>query len=140
MKRGPAPGANRQHSSVTKAHASWGDEVPAWLAVMASACDETSQNQVARTLGVSAAQVSNVLGKRYGVDGHPGDLKAIEAAVRAHFMAERVDCPELGNIPGAECQDWQVKSKTFANVNRQRVVMYGACRKCPLSRTGGSNA
>ena len=134
MIRGPKPGANRTPRSVEKMSAAWGDDAPDWIAILASECDRTNQRTVAEAIGYSPAAISNVLNKRYGIDGHSGDLAAVEQAMRGAFMNAVLTCPDLGPIPTHTCLSWQKKARAFANINLLRVRMYRACRMCPLSR------
>lgn len=142
MKRGPKPGAKRIPRSVENMRAAWGEDAPDWIDILAVECDRASQRKVAEIVGYSAAAISNVLKKRYGIDGRGGDLGAVEQAVRGAFMNAVLDCPELGEMSTHACLDWQKKARTFANVNPLRVRMYRACRQCPHSRfereTGGA--
>lgn len=121
MKMGPTP--------MEIAQAKWGGEVPDWVAAMAQACADSSQNAVAARLDRSAALVSQVLRRKY-----PGDLSAVEERVRGVLMAKAVACPALGTLPVHECQDWRIKARTFSNHNGVRVRMYRACRRCPINR------
>lgn len=140
MKRGPKPGSNRVETSRDKVVASWGETAPDWLFQLADACDASSQRRVSDTLGYSPAAVSNVLNKRYGIDGHGGDLASVEQAVRGAFMNAHLHCPELGQMPTHLCRDWQKKGASFANINPLRVRMYRACKGCPHSRKGENHA
>lgn len=137
MRRGPKPGFNRTPQSVENMRAAWGTDAPDWVEILAVECDRSSQRKVADAIGYSPAAISNVLKRRYGIDGHSGDLDAVEQAVRGAFMNAVLECPELGEMRAHTCLDWQKKARTFANVNPLRVRMYSACRKCPLSRFEG---
>jgi len=103
----------------------WGSDAPDWVLTLAQACQQTSQRKVAEQLGRSGALVNQVLKGRY-----KGDLTAVEARVRGVFMAATVACPELGNMPSHECQDWQAKARDFGAANTLRVRMYRACHQC----------
>ena len=111
------------------ARAHWPDGVPDWVMVLAQACAETSQRQVAARLDRSPALISQVLRAKY-----PGDMDAIEEAVRGAWMNASVQCPALGTIPADECQAWRRKARRFVNVNALRVSMYRACARCPVNR------
>lgn len=113
------------------ARAAWGKEMPDWIARLARECGERSQVSVAAAIGRSPALVSQVLRRKY-----PGDLGAVEEAVRGAFMGAQVTCPALGPIATHECQDWQRKARRFVNVNAQRVRMYRACHHCPRNARG----
>lgn len=131
MKRGPkTPQRTAGHSTATmRAH--WGDEAPDWVVRLAEECDRDSQSAVARRIGYSPAVVSHVLKARY-----PGDLAAVEKAVRGAFMAGTVDCPVLGPIAGNDCL--QNQRRPFSAANAQRLRLFKACRSdCPHSRLKG---
>jgi hypothetical protein len=111
-----------------RAALAWGDRMPAWIEVLADACDQSSQAKVATRLAVSAALVSLVLNARYG-----GDLAGIEQRVRGAFMGVSAACPVLGEIPIDECLGHQ--ARTYSPTNHQRIAVYRACRAgCPSSK------
>lgn len=114
------------------AAAAWGEPLPDWIAALASACETSSQRAVAERLGRSAGLVSQVLRCKY-----PGDMAAVEEAVRGAYMAATVDCPALGALPTDQCQVWQGRARAFANLNSLRVRMFRACNACPRYRRGG---
>ncbi|MGR3501576.1 hypothetical protein [Pseudaestuariivita sp.] len=116
-------------SAVDKAREAWGSELPDWVEAMAVACDDSSQNQVAKRIGRSSSVVSHVLRNAY-----PGDMAATEELVRGTFMSGRTDCPALGKIPSNECRLWRERAKSFSSHNAQRVQMFRACRRCPVNR------
>ena len=113
------------------ARAAWGGEMPPWVARLAEECAKSSQNQVAKRIGRSAAVVSSVLRNKYA-----GDMAAVEDRFKGVFMAETVACPELGVLPANQCRDWREKSRRFSNVNTLRIRMFRACKRCPLNRGG----
>ncbi len=112
----------------------WADQPPPWVMALAIACDQSSQNQVARQLGYSAATVSNVLRGKYA-----GDLKAVEQAVRGALMNQKVICPVVGELSAQACGEHQ--RAPWAPHNPQRIQFHKACRSgCPHSRlTPGSH-
>jgi transcriptional regulator with XRE-family HTH domain len=96
-----------------------------WMTVLEDRCEESSQADVARRLGVSAALVNRVLKGTY-----PGNLSRIEALVRGTYMQESVVCPVLGTITRRRCLDEQ--TRPLAITNPQRIALYRACRAgCP---------
>lgn len=113
------------------ARTAWGEAMPEWVATLAQECADRSQVSVANAIGRSPALVSQVLRRKY-----PGDLAAVEEAVRGAFMGAQVTCPALGPIATHDCQDWQRKSRRFVNVNALRVRMYRACHQCPRNARG----
>ncbi|WP_172298308.1 hypothetical protein [Pseudoruegeria sp. HB172150] len=106
----------------------WGDEPPDWILALADACAASSQNKVAKRLGMSATVISQTLRRKY-----PGDLSNLEQLVQARLMGAVVDCPALGELPLADCQAWREKAKDFLGTNSLRVRMYRACTRCPLN-------
>lgn len=114
---------------VDTARAAWGDTLPDWVERLASECAATSQNKVAVRLNRSASLISAVLRNKYR-----GDMDAVEDLVRGVFERKRVSCPALGEIRLDVCRDWQVKSRTYSNVNSTRQRMFRACNGCPRNR------
>lgn len=99
-----------------------------WVTVLRGEVGRTSQRQVAKRLGVSAASISLVLSGQY-----PASTEALEQRVRGELMSECVECPVLGEIDRRWCLDWQ--QKPFAATNPMRVKVWRACRSgCPNSR------
>jgi len=114
---------------VETAREAWGDALPDWVLSLAQACAASSQSKVAAKLGRSGSLISTVLRAKY-----PGDLAGIEERVRGLLMSATVECPAMGNLPTHECQDWRKKARDFAPHNMQRVMMYRACKSCPINR------
>ena len=104
----------------------------AWLQRLADECEAApNQGAVARAIGYSPTVVSQVLNGRY-----PGDLGAVEAAVRGAFFGATVECPVLGELPENRCLEEQ--RRRLLTSSPQRVQLYRACRAgCPHSRIGG---
>lgn len=103
-----------------------------WLAVLAEHCGQRSQRQVAADLGVSPAQVNQVLKGTY-----KGDTARLQQLVEGRFMQRVVQCPVLGEISVDRCQHHQ--EREFAATNPQRIMLYKACRSgCPHSKLGVS--
>jgi DNA-binding transcriptional regulator YdaS (Cro superfamily) len=111
------------------AAAHWPAPVPDWIERLAIACASSSQAAVARRLGLSAGIISQALRQKY-----PGDMVAVENAVRGAFMNASIACPALGQIPTDQCQEWQRKSRKFSNANNHRVRMFRACGQCVYNR------
>lgn len=108
------------------AREAWGEALPDWVERLAQECEASSQNKVATRLNRSASLVSAVLRNKY-----QGDMTAVEEIVRGVFERATVACPALGTIRTNLCRDWQVKSRTYSNINSERQRMYRACSKCP---------
>ena len=108
----------------------WTDPAPGWVLVLASACDATSQNRVAKRIGYSPAVVGAVLTNSY-----PGRLDKVEAAVRGALLNVTVTCPVLGEINADRCVSEQRRPLRPTNPNAVR--LYHACRNgCPHSYHG----
>lgn len=116
-------------SAIDTARAAWGEDMPEWVAALATECGLSSQNKVAARLGRSAAVVSMVLRKKYS-----GDLAGVEELFNGAFRSATVDCPALGEVPANECRHWRDRARTFAVGNPTRTRMYRACRCCPRFR------
>ncbi|MDF2232198.1 hypothetical protein P2H44_06490 [Albimonas sp. CAU 1670] len=108
----------------------WGDPLPDWIEALARECAAASQRMVGDRLKRSPSLVSRVLRNSY-----PGDLAAVEEAVRGAFMGDAVNCPTLGWLPTDECQLWRKRSTKFASVNPTWVRMNRACNRCPRNKT-----
>lgn len=108
-----------------RAQIAWGDDAPAWVMVLAAACDDASQNIVAKQLGYSAARISQILNRR-----NMAGSGVVERAVRGAFMGDTVACPALHQeLPSNECVTWQ--RRPYDGSNHQTVRMFLACRYCP---------
>ena len=116
---------------VATMRASWGEEPPRWVLLLAEECARTSQNQAAKRIGKSASYISQILRRKY-----LGDMKAAEEIVLGVLDSGSVVCPALGNIPGQECHEWRSKARKFAPTNSKRVRMFKACQKCDRFKGG----
>jgi len=114
-------------SALLTAQDAWGAALPEWVEVLARACDQSSQNKVARQLERSASLVSCVLRQNY-----QGNMAAVEEIVRGTLMHETVPCPGLGEIEKQVCAKWRRRAGTLDPVNTQYVTMFRACNKCPI--------
>lgn len=127
MNRGPQAGAVKIDFR-SKAEAAWGAEAPDWVLSLADAVTATSQTDVARRVGYSAATISQVLSATYR-----GDLDRVEGMVRGSLMSAVLDCPVKGEMRRDVCLAWQ--RKPFAATSSDRVRMFHACRSgCPHSK------
>lgn len=128
MKRGPQTGKKAvTPSAMLKATEAWGEDMPAEVRALATACDAATASAVATKLGYSGATISYVLGNRYA-----GDKDRVFAKVRGLFMAETVMCPVLGEIGRHRCLDEQ--KRPFASTNSIRARLFHACKTCPENR------
>jgi hypothetical protein len=85
-------------TNVARAALAWGADMPAWVRLLASACDATNQRRVGDRLGRSSGYVSRVLSRNYA-----GSYDEAETLVRAAYGNEDVVCPIWGSIPLASC-------------------------------------
>lgn len=108
---------------------------PDWIVALEEAVALSSQNAVARELGVSASMVSAV---RKGT--YKGHYTGIEQAVRAKLMDEEVDCPLLARIKARDCLRHQGDVRAARLSNRLQRQMHRACRACPRFTKEASNA
>lgn len=123
MKRGPQPGQISPRVSMANAVAAWGGEMPDWVVTLAQACDRSSQNAVARRLGLSGSVVSSVIRKNY-----TGNYETVEKATRGALMGDTLICPVVGEIATHACLDNQKKARHFVAASSARVRLYRACR------------
>ncbi len=121
-------------SPLDVARAAWGVPLPDWVERLAQECGCSTQRRVAEQLGRSAGLVSQVLRNKY-----PGDLAAVEDAVRGAWMGASVSCPALGTIPTTECQVWRRKARAGVRTNALRVRMINACQACPRNQKDTEN-
>ena len=118
-----------------KAQECWGETLPDWVEVLAQEADATSQNKVAKRIGRTGGLVSQVISNKYGAG-----LERVEEIVRGVLMAGTVDCPGEGEpITTDICQSWRKKARRHAGNNPQRVMMFHACRRCPVFQREQAN-
>lgn len=108
-----------------KARDAWGEALPDWVLGIAFECNKSSQSKVAKQLGVSVTQVSQVVGNKYG-----GSLVGIETAYRGFFGSESVLCPVLGKLAVDKCQSWSKRAPTLKSNNRLNTLIRRACENC----------
>lgn len=132
MTRGPKKGgAKRADQHQANAKLAWGFGVPVWIAALARACDTASLSAVATRVGYSSGALSMAINAKY-----PGDMAALEKAVRGVLLAEKLACPVLGLIPGNDCLANQRQALTTASP--QGVRLSRACPSC-AHRQGGNH-
>lgn len=112
-------------TNAEKAAAAWGADLPDWVAALAAEADRTSGAKAAARIGMSGAVVSQVLANKY-----PGSLAAVEERVRTTITAETVECPALGQMDRATCQEWRGKAKDYQPTSALRGRMHDACNAC----------
>jgi hypothetical protein len=106
----------------------WGKDLPDWVEGLAKACMQSSQNKVAKAMGYSGSLISAVLANKY-----PGDLERVEQMYRGVFEKATVTCPAQGEMPISDCRTWRTKSRRYNPVNSRNVMMFRACKSCPLN-------
>lgn len=117
---------------LSKARSAWGPQMPDWVGLLAEASAASSQNQVAKRLGVSATLVSNVLAARY-----TGDMERIEDIVRGIYDRKVVQCPAVGEMASDQCRKWRAKASKKSTTSAMTVIMRRACNRCPIHTGGG---
>jgi hypothetical protein len=133
--RGPQPGTTSPRQALTTATAFWTEGVPEWVLVLATACDRSSQNMVAKKLGYSASVISAVLKRSY-----KGAYTAVEKTIRGKLMAETLDCPVLGELQQDICLRHQKIAMQLNPTSALRVQLAKACRGgCVHSRLPNKN-
>ncbi|TDE41248.1 hypothetical protein E1B25_01705 [Antarcticimicrobium sediminis] len=115
-------------TALDRARRCWGAEIPDWIEGLAQACMSSSQNRVAQRMGYSGSLISSVLRNQY-----PGDMTRVEQVYRGAFERAVVDCPALGELAMDRCRFWRSKSRKLHPANSQNVMMFRACRSCPLN-------
>lgn len=114
-------------SNLDRATAGWGADMPAWVRMLANACDRTSQRVVAERLGLKHPTISRVVRHDYNAS-----YREIETLVRAAFGAEDVACPAIGDlIPLSGCV--RNRRRTAPPVNHLHQLWMRHCPDCPLN-------
>ena len=90
--------SNATVTNLDRARAAWGEDMPAWVRLLASACDASNQRQVGDRLDKSSGYISRILNRNYA-----GDYREAELQVRAVYGSDDVVCPLWGPIPLASC-------------------------------------
>jgi len=102
----------------------WGAEPPRWIVLLASACDATSQGEVALKLRKSGSYVSRLINNSY-----PGDMAEAERLVRAAYGNEDVLCPIWGPIPLESCM--RNRRRSGPPRNQAQRLFASHCPTCP---------
>jgi hypothetical protein len=102
------------------------DEREGLINLLHTAVEGSSQAQVARRIGRSAAAINQILRGSYA--GNPDTILEL---VSAEFGGAEVDCPVMGRIPRIHCiENRQIK---FMPTNHQRVRLFQACQDCEFN-------
>lgn len=95
---------NQISTNMARAVAAWGNDMPRWVTLLATACDKATQRAVADRLGnagfnCSHGTVSKLINNKY-----PASTAEPERAVLAIFGGDQVICPVWGvEIPLTSC-------------------------------------
>ncbi|NRB18340.1 MAG: hypothetical protein HRU33_12415 [Rhodobacteraceae bacterium] len=116
------------------ARKNWGD-VPKWITALIRACDATSQNKVAKRLGITASTVSQAISNSY-----QGRMDRLEVRVRSVYIDADVTCPAIGIISAETCMGWRDVSGTLLSTSPNRARMFRACGRCPHNMARSSEA
>lgn len=105
------------------AERAWGADMPAWVGILADACDRTNQRAVAERIGKSSGYVSRVVRRTYA-----GSYAEAEQIVRAALSPERVMCPLYGDMALKTCITNRRRPRP---ANWLHVQFAKACPDCP---------
>lgn len=117
-------------TNMQRAVAAWGEDMPRWVRLLATACDTTNQRMVGERLGRSSGYVSRLINASY-----PGDMDEAEKLVRAAFGDEGVVCPLWGTIPLANCMRNRRRKGPPRNQAQRLYRMH--CPSCPNNSDAG---
>lgn len=111
-------------SNLVRARVAWGADMPAWVTLLATACDATNQRRVGLQLDKSSGYVSRLLSRSYA-----GSYQEAETLVRAKFGSEDVVCPLWGPIPLSSC----VRNRRHEGPPRNHThhLHAASCPTCP---------
>lgn len=93
------------------------------IALLERAIAESSQAEVARRIGRSAAAINQIVKGSYS-----GNPETILELVAAEYGCETVECPVMGRVSLAQCME--NRNRPFAATNPIRVQLYRACKVC----------
>jgi hypothetical protein len=111
-------------TNLDRARAAWGADMPAWIGLLASACDATNQRAVAERIAKSGGYVSRVINRNYA-----GSYEEAETIVRAAYGNEDVVCPLWGPIPLSSCI--RARRRKAAPQNQAHLAHARTCPTCP---------
>lgn len=104
-----------------KAALAYAGKVPAWVQVLAEACDRQSVRKIAIELGISAATVS------LGINKKLKNTAFLEKSVFVKLQASILSCPVLGLIATDTCKE--IQKQPYSPHNPMKVSLYRACNK-----------
>lgn len=96
-----------------------------WLLTLARHCDATSQNQVAKRIGLSSGTISRLIQNRYA-----GDFEEMRRIVLAKLVDDMVECLAFGaDIRAAQCHDYRRGNRIHDSA--WRALLADTCPVCP---------
>lgn len=111
-------------TNLDRARIAWGEDMPPWVRLLASACDAGNQRLVGERLDRSSGWVSRILNRNYA-----GSYEEAETIVRAAYGNEDVVCPLWGSIPLASCV--RNRRRKGPPQNQAHLLHARACPTCP---------
>lgn len=122
--------SNLNVTNLARAAAAWGDDMPGWVRLLASACDTDNQRIVGDRLGKSSGYISRLINRSYA-----GSYPEAERIVRAAYGDEDVACPLFGPIPLASCL--RARRRKGPPRNQLHHQYAATCPDCPINTDGG---
>ncbi|WP_336973453.1 hypothetical protein [Sphingobium aromaticiconvertens] len=117
-------------TNMDRAIVAWGADMPAWVRLLASACDNDNQRTVADRLCKSSGYISRLINHSYA-----GSYEEAETIIRAAYGQEDVNCPIFGAIPLASClSNRRRKAPPRHPIHHQYAA---TCPACPNNTDGG---
>ncbi len=115
-----------EQSNLEKARIAWGDDLPDYIAVLATRCDETTQRAAGRIVGFPSSTVSKLINRKYGAR-----YDELEIQIRRTLMNVPVACPTFGEIPLASC--FNIRRQKPERLDMAERNFASACARCPLN-------
>lgn len=112
--------------NLAKALESWGADMPAWVRLLATACDASSQRAAGAALGLSSSAISRIISRSYGAG-----YDEVERKVRAKWGNEDVLCPLYGAIRLASCI--RNRRRKAPPQNHMQQLFAAHCPHCPVN-------
>lgn len=109
-------------SYLKKARRHWGTP-PDWIIALATACENTSQNVVAKKLQINGGYVSYAL-RNQKREYH----ESVEDAVRGALMGQTLPCPVLGDIDHGLCA--RHRKSRIRPIGPEQKRLRAACPVC----------
>lgn len=129
---------NQISTNMARAAAAWGNDMPRWVNLLATACDKSTQRAVADRLGnagfaCSSPTISKLINNKY-----PASTAEPERAVLAIFGGDEVRCPVWAvDIPLSSCIG--IRRRKGKSSNAVSLMYDGWCPDC-IHNTDGHAA